>query len=178
MDVASRLAVPLFLDGAALFFFEATDGATLIGMRVGDQAVDFAAFVVVGEVLGNGKTFLIAEEQSMAIFPLLHLLAGTDPGGGFDLFGFVFVVVAWAEGSADFVDVFGEANHEKFGNLFLRVEIGAAFIGKVLDELLHFPHVFFRGLHAIFIADGVHFGFIGHGGSSRRMGVVTVVERG
>ena len=137
IDVASRLVALLFFDRAALFFFEAADGAALVGLRVGDQAVDFATFVVVGEVLGNGKTFLIAEEQSMAVFPFLHLFAGTDPGGGFDLFGLVFVVVARAEGTAEFINVLGEANDEEFRKITLRMQVAAALLGKVLDKLPH-----------------------------------------
>ena len=62
LDVANYLTVPLFFDGAALFFFEAADGAAFVGVWIGDEAVDLAAFVVIGEVLGNGKTFLIAEK--------------------------------------------------------------------------------------------------------------------
>ena len=116
------MAAGLF-DLAALLFFEATERAALIGVRVFDQAVDLAAFVVFWQVLGNRKTFRIAEEQSMAVLVLLHLLAGADPGAGLRLLGLVLVEVAGAQRLADLVDVLGEADDEELGDLALRVQV-------------------------------------------------------
>ena len=92
---------------AAGGFLQTADGASLAGGGIGAQAVDLPPLVVLWQVLGDGKTFLIAEEQSMAVFPALHLVAGADPGTALDLFGLVFVVVARAEGAAEVVDVLG-----------------------------------------------------------------------
>ena len=78
-DCGSVAAFALF-DLAAALFFEAAEGATLVRMGVLADAVDRDAFVSFGQVLGDGKTFLIAEEQSMTVFPALHFFAGADPG--------------------------------------------------------------------------------------------------
>jgi hypothetical protein len=118
-------------------------------MGVFARAVDLAAFVVVWEILGDGKTFLIAEEQSMAVFPALHLVAGTDPGAGLHLFGFVLVEVAGTERPAKVIDVLGQPDHEEFGDVVFRVQIAAALLSEGVDELPHPRHRFLAGLIAI-----------------------------
>jgi len=50
------------VDRPPLLLFEAAEGATLVGMLVLDQAVDLSAFVPFWQVLGDRKTFRIAEE--------------------------------------------------------------------------------------------------------------------
>jgi hypothetical protein len=111
--------------------------------------------VVLWQVLGDGKTFLIAEEQSMAVFPTLHLVAGTDPGAAFDLFGFVFVVVAGAEGAAEVVDVLGQADDEELGDVFLRVEEGPALLVVVVDELPHLGERLLGRLVTVFVPHAI-----------------------
>ena len=111
------------VDRATLLFFEATDGASFVGLGVADQAVDLAALVVVGEMLGDGKTFLIAEEQSMAVLPSLHLFTGADPGGGLDLLLLVFVEVARTEGTSQLIDVLGEPDNEKLCDFLPRMQM-------------------------------------------------------
>ena len=68
-----------FHDSAALLLLQPAEGAALVRVRVPDDAVDLAPLVVIWQVLCNRKTFRIAEEQSVAILVLLHLLAGADP---------------------------------------------------------------------------------------------------
>ena len=72
----------------------------------------------------------------MAVFPTLHLLAGTDPGGLFDLFGLVLVEVAGTERTAVVVDVLGQTNHEEFGDVFLGVEVGPLLSANLVANLV------------------------------------------
>ena len=113
----------LLLDLAALFLLEAREGAALVRVRILDDAVDLAALVAFWQVLGNRKTFRITEEQSVAVFVLLHLLAGADPGAPLHLFLLVLVEVAGAERSTEVVHVLGEADHEELGDLALGMEV-------------------------------------------------------
>jgi hypothetical protein len=57
-----RLLAAALLDLAALLLFQAPQRAALVRVRVFDQAVDLASLVVLWQVLGNRKTFRIAEE--------------------------------------------------------------------------------------------------------------------
>ncbi len=127
-----------FGDGAALLLLEAGEGAALVGGGVRAEAVGLAAFVVLGQVFGDGKTFLIAKEQSVAVLPALHLFAGADPELLLDLRLLVLEEHAGAERFPDLVGVLGEADDEEFGDLALRVEVGAGLLGEVVDELPHF----------------------------------------
>jgi hypothetical protein len=104
-------------DGAALLRFEAAQRTALFGRGIGSQAVGFTAFVILWQVFGDGKTFLIAEEQSVAVFPPLHLLAGTDPELLLDLLLLVLEEHAGAERLAHLVHVLGEADHQELGDL-------------------------------------------------------------
>jgi hypothetical protein len=129
-------------------------------MGVRTVAVDLATFVVLGEMLGDGKTFRIAEEQSMAIFPLLHLVAGADPGALFDLLDLVIIEIAGAERAAKVVDVLGEANDEKLGDVLLGMEVGAALFDVFVDELPHLGERLLAGLGTIPFVDMLN---VGHG---------------
>ena len=60
-------------------------GATLVRRGIFHQAVDLASFVVFGEMFGDRQTCLIHEQQSMAVFVDLHVVAGADPRAMLDL---------------------------------------------------------------------------------------------
>jgi len=50
------------IDGAALLFLQAGQGAAFVWVRVLDYAVDLAALVVLWQVLCDRKTFRVTEE--------------------------------------------------------------------------------------------------------------------
>lgn len=152
-----------FLKATALALFEAGEGTALVRMWVLAETVGFAALVVLWQVFGDGKTFLVAEEQSVAVFPALHLLAGADPEFLVDLFLFVLEEHAGAERFTDFIDVLGEADHEEFGDFRLWVEEAAALVREVADEFAHFLDVLGGGLCEVFLGRL----FDGHGCSRR-----------
>jgi hypothetical protein len=152
-----------FLEATPLAFFETGEGATLVGIWVLAETVGFAALVVLWQVLGDGKTFLVAKEQSVAVFPALHFLAGTDPELLVEFFLLVLEEHAGAERFAKFIDVLGKADHEELGDFRLRVEEAATFVCKVADEFAHLFDVLRGGLREIFLGRL----FDGHGCSRR-----------
>ena len=156
-----------FFEATTLALFEAGEGTALVRVWVLAETVGFAALVVLWQVFGDGKTFLVAEEQSVAVFPALHLLAGTDPELLVEFFLLVLEEHARAERLAKFVDVLGEADHEEFGDFRLRVEEAATLVREVADEFAHLLDAFGRGLCAVFLGRL----FDGHGCShwGRRM---------
>jgi hypothetical protein len=109
------------LKATPLALLEAGEGTALVRVWVLAEPVGFAALVVLWQVCGDGKTFLVAEEQSVAVFPALHLLAGADPELLVEFFLLVFEEHAGAERFAKFVDVLGEADHKELGDFRLRV---------------------------------------------------------
>src|SRR5207248_1427669 len=111
------------VEGVAALFFEAAEGAALVWVLVLDDAVDFASFVPFRQVLCDRKTFRITEKHSMAVFVLLHLVAGADPRAAGRFFRLVLVEVAGAQRLADLVDVLGEADDEKLRDLALRMQV-------------------------------------------------------
>ena len=149
----SSVAAFAFVDFSTALLFEAAEGSAFVRMWIGADSVDLDAFVIFGQVFGDGKTFLIAEEQSMAVFPALHFLAGTDPGRFFDLFRLVLVEVAGTERSAELVDVFGETDHEELGDVFLGMEVGTALLSEVAGELPHLVEILLGRLLTIVVAD-------------------------
>ena len=152
-----------FFEATPLALLEAGEGAALVRVWVLAETVGFAALVVLWQVFGDGKTFLVAEEQSVAVFPALHLLAGTDPELLVEFFLLVLEEHARAERLAKFVDVLGEADHEELGDFRLRVEEAAALVGEVLYELAHLLDVLRGGLSEVFLGRL----FDGHGCSRR-----------
>jgi hypothetical protein len=85
-------------------------------MRVLHDAVGLTALVVLGQVLGDGQSFVGDEEQTVTVFELLHLVAGADPPAKLGLRRGVGIEVAGTEGSADLVDMGGQAVHHGFGD--------------------------------------------------------------
>jgi hypothetical protein len=57
-----RLLPAGLLDLPPLLLLEAAEGAAFVRMRIFDQAVDFASFVSLWQVLRDRKTFRITEE--------------------------------------------------------------------------------------------------------------------
>jgi len=155
-------AVALF-QTTSLTLLKASEGAALVRVWVLAEAIGFAALVVLWQVFGDGKTFRVAEEQSVAVFPALHFLAGTDPEFLVEFFLFVLEEHAGAERFAKFVDVLGEADHEEFGDFRLRVEEAAALVREFADEFAHLLDVSGRGLCEVFRGRLVD----GHGCSCR-----------
>jgi hypothetical protein len=51
-----------FFEATSLTFFEAGEGTALVRIWVLAEAIGFAALVVLWQVFGDGKTFLVAEE--------------------------------------------------------------------------------------------------------------------
>ena len=45
-----------------MLLLEACERSALVGVRIFAEPVGLAAFVVLGQVFGDGKTFLVAEE--------------------------------------------------------------------------------------------------------------------
>ena len=50
------------LQATPLLFFQARQRAPLVGIWISPQAVGLATFVILGQVFGDGKTFLVAEQ--------------------------------------------------------------------------------------------------------------------
>ena len=94
-----------FLQPPSLLLFQAHERAALFRVRILAVSVCLATLVVLGQMFGDGKTFLVAEQQSVAVFPALHLLAGADPELLVDLFLLVLEEHARAERFPDLVDV-------------------------------------------------------------------------
>ena len=113
------------------------EGATLVGGRVFDFAVDGASFVVFGEIFCDGQTALSYEEQSMAVFVNLHIVAGADPRAVLDLLFLARVEAAGAERPADVIDILGEAKDHGFGDPLFRVRERAGFLAVSFDEQSH-----------------------------------------
>ena len=105
------------LQVSPLALLEACQRPTLFRVGVLADTVGFAALVVLWQVFGDGKTFLVAEEQSVAILPALHLFTGTDPELLLDLLLLVLEEHAGTERFADFIDVLREPDHQEFGDL-------------------------------------------------------------
>jgi hypothetical protein len=129
------------LQATSLALLEASEGAALAWIWVLAEAISFTALVVLWQVFGDGKTFLVAEEQSVAIFPALHLFAGADPELLVKFFLLVIEEHAGAERFAKFIDVLGKADYEELGDFGLRVEEAAALVREVVHELAHLLHV-------------------------------------
>ena len=113
------------------------EGATLVGGGVFDFAVDGAAFVVLGEIFCDGQTALSYEEQSMAVFVDLHIVARADPRSMLDLFFLAGVEAAGAERPADVIDVLGQAQDHRLGDPLFRVGERAGFLAVSFDEQTH-----------------------------------------
>jgi hypothetical protein len=139
-----------FFEATPLALLEAGEGAALVGIWVLAETVGFAALVVLWQVFGDGKTFLVAEEQSVAVFPALHFLAGTDPEFLVEFLLLVLEEHAGAERLADFLDVLGEADHEELGDFGLRVKEAAALVREFANELAHLLDVLRGGLSEVF----------------------------
>lgn len=111
----------LFLNRTTRLLLELPERPPFIGCRVSNDPIDLTAFVVFGEVLGDGKTFRIAKEQSVAVLPLLHLIARADPGRGLNLFRLIFVKITRAERPTELINMLGEADHQSLSDLGLGV---------------------------------------------------------
>jgi len=61
-EVFESVAALSLVDLSTALFFQATQGSAFVGVWIGADAVDGAALVIFWQVLGDGKTFLIAEE--------------------------------------------------------------------------------------------------------------------
>jgi len=94
----------------------------------------------------DGQTVLINEEQSMAVFVDLHVVAGADPSAVLDLFFFAGIEAAGAKRPADFIDVLGEAQNYGFCDSFFRMQKRAGFFAVTFDEQAHPLDGFFAGL--------------------------------
>ncbi len=136
-------------DAAPLLLLEPSKGAPELRVRVLAETVGLKTLVVLWEIFSDGKTFLIAEQQSVAILPALHFFARTDPELLPDLLLLVLEEHAGAERPAHLVDVLREADHEEVCDLALGVEVRPRLTGEGLDELLHLRDVLRRGLLAI-----------------------------
>ena len=118
--------------------------------RIRDDAVTLTAFMIFRQVLGNRHAVLPDEEQAMAIFIDLHLVAGAHPASqlGFGLL--VRIKVARAEGFAQFVHVGGKAQHDRISDGLIRVHGRAAFLGEAFHILPHFFEALFaRFTHSV-----------------------------
>ena len=68
-----------------------------IRMGIFDQAINLSTFVIFGQIFGDGHAIFIGEEQSVAIFPLLHLVTSAHPAPFLRLFLFVGVEITGAQ---------------------------------------------------------------------------------
>jgi hypothetical protein len=66
--------------------------------RVLDEPVDLATFMILREVLRDGKAILTDEQEAVAVLIGLHLIAGADPASFFGLLGLIGIEIAWTEG--------------------------------------------------------------------------------
>ena len=119
---SSAVGADALVYGAALLLLEAREGTALRGVGVRTISVGLAAFVVLWQVLGDGKTFRIGEKQSVAVLPPLHLLARADPELRLDLSLLVLEEHAGAEWAADFLDVLREADDQEVRDFALGVQ--------------------------------------------------------
>ena len=108
-------------------------------VRIGvfDQTVCLPAFVVFGKIFSYGESILINKKHSMAILVNLHVVAGADPCTVFNLFIFVWIKSARAQGPTNLVYVLGKAEYHLFSNTFDRRYGGAGFFAIFLYKDAH-----------------------------------------
>jgi len=95
--------------------------APFLRNRVFDQAVGFAAFMVFGQILRDGKTFRVYEQQAVAIFVDLHVITGADPRAMFDLFLLVRIKAAGTQRFAEGVHVVCQPEHNRLSDFLVRM---------------------------------------------------------
>src|SRR5436190_20476372 len=71
--------------------------AALVRVRVLDDAVGLAPLVVLRQMLGDRKAFLVHEQQAVAVLVFLHLVARADPAAELGLFLGVGIEVTGAQ---------------------------------------------------------------------------------
>src|SRR6185503_11786721 len=131
---------------------DARGGPALVGVGVLDDPVGRAPFVVLGQVLGDGQPVRRHEEQAVAVFPLLHLVAGADPAAQLGLRLGIGVEVARAEGPPDQLDVAREALHHGLGHAHVRVQGGAGLLRVLARVVPHLVDIGLRGLDRLQLA--------------------------
>src|SRR5262249_43122649 len=97
--------------------------AAPVGRRVLDDAIGLSAVVVLRQVLGDRQSLRRDEQQTVTVFVLFHLVAGTDPAAAVlvQLRLLVGIEVARAQRFAQHVEVQGEALDHRLADLGLRV---------------------------------------------------------
>ena len=92
------------------------------GCRVGDQSPGRPPLVTLGQVLGDRQAVGPDEQQAVAVFEPLHVVAGAEPGPMPDLLPLVRVEPAGAERAAQFGPVPGQALEHRLGHLGVGME--------------------------------------------------------
>src|SRR5947207_1764695 len=76
-----------------------------------NQPVSRSPFMIGWQILGNRKSLLVHEEQAVAIFVDLHVIAGADPGAVLDFFFLAGIEPAGTKRLAQGVDVVGQPQY-------------------------------------------------------------------
>ena len=71
--------------------------AVLFGRRIGDHTIDFPSFVPFRQVFRDRHSIFPYEQETVAIFIDLHLVACADPSAQLGLGDFVLVEIARTE---------------------------------------------------------------------------------
>src|SRR5438093_499325 len=121
------------------------DATASVGMRILDQAIGLSAVVVLGKILGDRNPFLVHEQEAVAVFPLLHLVARADPPTLLRFLLRVRIEVAGAEGLAHQLDVARQPLDDRLGDAAVRVEGRPGLLGVLLRVSPHLVDVRLRG---------------------------------
>src|SRR5262249_55871667 len=113
--------------------------AALARRRVLDEAVYVPAFMILRQILGDRHPLRRHEEEAVAILPLLHLVARTDPAPAMlaQLRFLVGVEVARTERPTHLLDIRGEAEHDRLRRLGIGMAARARLDAVLVDVPRH-----------------------------------------